>query len=252
MSPRVVVITGGYGGIATATARQLAAAGLQAVLAVRAVRRERSAAFTGIAGIPPLVLSCDVTRPGAVERFFARVESRCGPVEALINNAATMRPIGPIGMVDPRAWLGCIEAGLGGAYLCSQRVLPGFRDRDHGTIINLASGAAYHALPGWSAYCCAKAGLSMLTACLTAETTNTGIRIYGLDPGMVRTDMVRDALREKVNRVAALDPETFSDPDEPARVIRWLCEQRPADLSGREVLVTDSAIRGRAGLPGTG
>ncbi len=68
----------------------------------------------------------------------------------------------------------------------------------------------------------------MLTACLTAETTNTGIRIY------------------------ALDPETFSDPDEPARVIRWLCEQRPADLSGREVLVTDSAIRARVGLAAAG
>src|SRR5437868_13543327 len=58
-----------------------------------------------------------------------------------------------------------------------------------GTVINISSSAAHRALEGWSAYCCAKAGLAMLTTALALETTRSGVRVFGLAPGVVDTDM---------------------------------------------------------------
>ena len=241
-----VVITGGAGGIGAAAARTLAASGMQVILAVRdPARCEPLLAELERDHLNVRALRCDVSQPGDVEELLERVTAECERIGVLINNAGTMYPIGNIDDVDAQAWLGNIAVNLGGAYLCSRAVLPHFRRAGCGTIINLSSGAAFHSLPGWSAYCCGKAGLAMLTRCLAAEVDGTNIRVYGLQPGMVRTESVRAALKHKVNRVAALDPETFSDPMETARAILWLCREAPADLSGEEVVMTDPAIRTR-------
>jgi NAD(P)-dependent dehydrogenase (short-subunit alcohol dehydrogenase family) len=71
-------------------------------------------------------------------------------------------------------------------------------------VINISSGAAHRALEGWSAYCCAKAGFAMLTTALALETTRSGVRVFGLAPGVVDTDMQVTIRASGINRVSQI------------------------------------------------
>lgn len=245
----VAVITGGTRGIGAATAVALSEAGLHVVIAVREPDRAtdlllRIRARGGTAD----AVQCDVSRWGSVERLVSTVLDRHGGVDVLVNNAGTMTPIGFAADTDPEQWSIGIDVNLKGAYYCCRAVMPALRVANRGTILNLSSGAAFHALEGWSAYCCAKAGLAMLTRVLALELKNTGIRVYGFQPGMVDTEAAREALKVRINRVANLDPAGFANVRDPAAAIRWLCEHRPEDLNGAEVVLTDPAFRHRMGL----
>jgi NAD(P)-dependent dehydrogenase (short-subunit alcohol dehydrogenase family) len=82
--------------------------------------------------------------------------------------------------------------------------LPSMLANRGGTVINISSGAAHRALEGWSAYCCAKAGFAMLTTALALETTRSGVRVFGLAPGVVDTDMQVTIRASGINRVSQI------------------------------------------------
>jgi len=238
-------------GIGAATARALAAAGMTTILTARAA--EACAGGVGeicAAGGAAEALSCDVSSYGDVSRVVDEVCKRYGRIDVVVNNAGMMEPVGLTEVCDPQAWSAAIMVNLVGAFHGCRAVLPVFRETGRGVIVNLSTGAAFHPLVGWGAYCSAKAGLAMFTRVLGLELSGSDIKVYGFQPGMVKTTMTREALKKKVNRVAELDPEDFSDPEVPARAIAWLCRERPDDLSGGEVDINDAAFRARAGMAG--
>lgn len=246
---QVALIVGGSRGIGAATAEAIAANGFAVAVAAR--RAEACDAIVGrIAGSGGTAqgFSCDASRHEDVRSLVEIVVSRFGRLDIIVNNAGTMDPIGRVEDCDPAAWQQAVLLNLVGAFNGCRAALPQFRKAGRGTIVNLSTGAAFHPLPGWSAYCASKAGLAMLTRTLGAELKDTDIRVYGFQPGMVNTEMTRAGLKVKVNRVSDLDPETFSGPDIPAKAIAWLCKERPEDLSGGEVDINDPEFRERAGL----
>jgi len=249
MTNAVAIITGAGGGIGTATALALARDGWRLALAGRRPGScDDAAAAIRESGDEPLVISCDVTRRKDVDQLVGRALNHFGRIDALINNAGTMDPIGLIEDCNPEAWARTVMTNLVGAFYGCHAVLPVFRKAGTGVIVNLSTGAAFHALEGWSAYCASKAGLAMLTRVLAAEVAGTGIRTYGFQPGMVNTPMTQAALPSGINRVAGLDPRSFPGPDEPAAAIAWLCRERPADLDGEEIDLRDADFRQRVGL----
>lgn len=243
---QVALVVGGSRGIGAATAEALAAAGFS--LAVSARRAEACDAVVARIGGTARGFACDASRYEEVHALVEAVVARFGRLDVLINNAGTMDPLGLVDDCDPEAWAGAVTLNLVGAFNGCRAALPHLRAAGQGTIVNLSTGAAFHPLPGWSAYCASKAGLAMFTKTLGAELAGTDIRIYGFQPGMVNTEMTRAGLKVKVNRVSDLDPETFSTPDVPGRAIAWLCSERPEDLSGGEVDINAPDFRARAGL----
>lgn len=246
---QVALIVGGSRGIGAATAEALAASGI--AVAVSGRRAEACDAVVGrIAGNGGNAqgFACEASRYEDVHALVESVIEHFGRLDIIVNNAGTMNPLCFVEDCDPGAWAEAVMLNLVGAFNGCRAALPYFRTAGRGTIVNLSTGAAFHPLPGWSAYCASKAGLAMLTQTLGAELAGTDIRLYGFQPGMVNTEMTRAGLKVKVNRIADLDPETFSGPDVPGRAIAWLCKERPEDLSGGEVDINAPEFRTRMGL----
>lgn len=246
---RVAVVVGGSRGIGAATARLMAGQGVSMVVAAPpsedlepALRSIRSAGARGVG------VHCDATRPDDVARVVEMALGQFERIDAWVNCVGVMGPVARIEQCDPAAWAQCVNVNLIGVFNGCRAVLPHFRARGDGVIVNMSTKAAFHALEGWSAYCSSKAGLAMLSHIIAAELADTSVRCYSLQPGMVNTDLGRESMARDVNRVTKLDPSTFALPEEPARAIAWLCRIAPAELSGVEVDITDAGIRTRMGL----
>jgi len=199
-------------------------------------------------GAEASAFDCDATNSAAVSDLISDVLEQHKKVDILINCAGVMGPLALLEDCDPDQWSRCIMINMAGTFNTCRAVLPHFRERDAGVIVNLSTGAAFHALEGWSAYCSSKAGLAMLSMTLAAETQTTGIHVYSFQPGMVNTELGQASMKVDINRVTNLDPDSFSPPSEPAQAIAWLCSDLPADLAGKEVVITDPEFRKRAGL----
>lgn len=249
MSP-VAIIFGGSKGIGTATARALASEGYAVMVAARnGIACEIIANELRGKGFKAVSMACDIAVPSKVEAVIATTISVFGRLDVVINSAGVMNPIALVDDCDVEEWGRCIAINLTGSFNIFKVVLPYFKANKSGVIINLSSGASSAPLKGWSAYCTAKAGLAMLTRCVSEEVSGSGVHIYNFQPGMVNTELTRKALTHKINRIAKeLDPVDFDPPEVAADAIAWLCRERPEDLIGKEVIITDPDFRQRMTL----
>lgn len=243
VSGKAVLITGAARGIGAATARTFAAAGAKLGLAGRP-----GAALSDLADeLGALAIACDVADFTQVKAAVQTMADRFGGLDVLINNAGVIDPIAPIAQADPDAWGWQIDVNLKGVFHGMRAALPVMQEAGNGTILTLGSGAATHALEGWSGYCASKAGAIMLTQAAHLEAGDT-VRILSLSPGTVATDM-QAAIRDSgVNPVSALDWSVHVPPQWPARALLWMCSAEADGLRGKEVSLRDPAILERLGL----
>jgi NAD(P)-dependent dehydrogenase (short-subunit alcohol dehydrogenase family) len=171
-----------------------------------------------------------------------------GQLDVLINNAGVIAPIAALSEVDPEAWGHAIDVNLKGVFNGMRAALPGMIARGSGTILTVSSGAAHNALEGWSAYCASKAGAAMLTRSADLEARPAGLRVMGLSPGTVATDMQREIKASGVNAVSQLDWSDHIPADWPAKALLWMCGRQADAFLGQEISLRDPAIRTRIGL----
>jgi len=244
MQGKVVAITGASRGIGAAAARVFAQAGARVVLLARS-----SAPIRAIADeVGGMALTCDVGNWLSVQTAVAAVEARYGRLDVLINNAGVIDPIARLADADPAAWSAAVDINLKGVFYGYRAVLPMMKRQGSGTIINLSSGAAYSPLEGWSAYCSSKAGVLMLTRALHLEEAAWGLRVLGLSPGTVATEMQVKIKASGINAVAALDPSVHVPADWPARALLWMCGSGADAWLGDDVKLRDEVVRRAAGL----
>ena len=181
--PVVAVITGASRGLGAGIARAFASAGIRLGLCAR----NRPALPDGASGVCEAV---DVTDAPALERFARRVEEELGPVDLWVNNAGLLEPVGPLRGLDLGAFGRLIDVNLMGTVSASQVFVRQRRARSGGgVLVNISSGAALSAYPGWSAYCASKAAVDRFSEALALEEADSGLRVHALAPGVVDTDM---------------------------------------------------------------
>src|SRR4051812_20780598 len=250
LTGKVAIVTGGSRGIGAAAARALAGAGGTVVILARDGEAAAEIADTLKDKVGQAYgLACDVADYGAVEAAVGETVRRFGQPDILVNNAGVVEPIGALSQSDPAAWARNINVNLIGAYNAVRATLPYMLANGGGTVINISSGAAHRPLEGWSGYCCAKAGLAMLSAAVALETAASGVRVFGLAPGVVDTNMQVTIRASGVNRVSKIPRANLAPVDEPAAAIVYLCTDGANDLVGREVALLDPEFRRRIGLP---
>ncbi|WP_102225503.1 SDR family oxidoreductase [Acidimangrovimonas sediminis] len=246
MTGKVVAITGASRGIGAAAAREFASAGARVGLMARS--EAEIGALAAEIGEAAIALTCDVASQASVSGAIQRLEGAFGPVDVLINNAGMIDPIAPLSRVDPAEWSRAIDVNLKGVFHGMRAVLPGMTQRRAGTILTVSSGAAHNPLEGWSAYCSAKAGAAMLTRVAHHEAGAAGLRIMGLSPGTVATEMQVKIKASGINPVSQLDPAVHIPADWPAKALLWMCSADADDFLGEEIALRDEAIRRRIGL----
>ncbi|HAW45951.1 MAG TPA: short-chain dehydrogenase [Roseovarius sp.] len=246
MTGKCVLITGASKGIGAAAARVFAEAGANVALVAR--NGDAIAKLAGEIGPSAIAIPCDVSRYWEMEAAVEACHTAFDRLDVLINNAGVIAPISMLAEADPDAWGHAIDINLKGVFNGMRAALPGMIARGEGTIITVSSGAAHNALEGWSAYCASKAGAAMLTRSADLEARGAGVRVMGLSPGTVATDMQREIKESGVNAVAALDWSEHIPADWPARTLLWMCGPEASDLAGQEISLRDPDIRDRAGL----
>jgi short-subunit dehydrogenase len=191
---KVVVITGASGGIGAELARQLGARDAKVVVAAR--RTEALVAVAAQIGENALAVVTDVTKRGDVERLAEAALERFGRIDVWVNNAGRgiSRSVGDLSDEDLDAmWRDNMKSVVYGI----QTVLPYFKSRNAGQIINVSSGLSRAPLaPVRAAYGAVKAAVNMLTASLRVElrATHPGIHVTLLLPGAVATEFGLNSL----------------------------------------------------------
>ncbi|MCJ8323402.1 MAG: SDR family oxidoreductase [Rhizobiales bacterium] len=247
MAEKIVFITGASKGIGFETARLLLKAGWKVALAARG-EKTLTAAVESLNSENAMGVTCDVGDYASVKNAVNQIKQRFGTINALVNNAGLIDPIGKLHDLDPTEWMQLQQVNIGGVMNASHAVLPDMLANKSGIIINLSSGAAKNPVDGWSAYCTSKAAVNMFTRCLDAEYANMGIRVHDFIPGIVGTDMLNGAQTKFDNVVARLDEDMKLAPDIPAQCIAWLVDEGEGRTSGVEQTIRDPELRAMVGL----
>lgn len=240
------LITGASKGIGADTGRLFAQAGANVVLFARS--RDELDALASEIGDQALVVAGDVANPADMTRAVSEAVAKFGGIDTLINNAGLIEPIARLTDSDPDGWAHTIDVNLKGVYYGIRAVAPLMEAKGSGTIITISSGAAHGPLEGWSHYCSAKAAAAMLTRCADKEMRQKGLRIMGLSPGTVATQMQVQIKASGINPVSELDPSVHIPADWPARALVWMCSPDADEFLGEEISLRDDGIRRRVGL----
>lgn len=199
---RTALVTGAAGGIGQAIAVAYAAAGARVVAVdLTADRCRETLELVGANRGDGVAFGLDITDAQAARAVAEQVQARVGDVHVLVNNAGIMIR----GGVDhPEAHANIrrlIDVNYLGCFNVVHAFLPSLR-RARGCIVNVASGAAFSAIPGALGYSPSKAAVKMLTQTLAADLAPDGIRVNALAPGVIETAMTADtrANPERVGR----------------------------------------------------
>jgi len=246
MTGKCVLITGASKGIGAAAARIFAQVGANVALVAR--NGDAIADLAGDIGPSAIAIPCDASRFWEMAAAVEACHTAFGRLDVLINNAGVIAPIAALSEADPEAWGHTIDVNLKGVFNGMRAALPGMIARGAGTILTVSSGAAHDPLEGWSAYCASKAGAAMLTRSADLEARRAGVRVMGLSPGTVATDMQREIKASGVNAISRLEWSDHVPPDWPARALLWMCGAEADQFLGQEISLRDPAIRARVGL----
>ncbi|NBB51941.1 SDR family oxidoreductase [Rhizobium sp. CRIBSB] len=187
LKDRLVVITGGGSGIGAGMVEAFARQGAR-VIFMDVASEESRALEASLAGLSPAPLFhwCDLVQVEALQACLAEIEAAHGPVDVLINNAAS-DDRHALADVTPAYWDDRIAVNLRHLYFAAQSVAPAMRRQGRGVILNLGSISWHLGLPDLSLYETAKAGIEGMTRALARELGPDGVRVACIVPGNVKT-----------------------------------------------------------------
>lgn len=184
MSERTAVVVGGASGIGKAVAHALAADGQRVIVADRNTDGARAVAAE--LGEPHTAATVEVTDEASVRGLF----EHAGALDVVVNTAG-YSGVGLITDLAVEDFRSVVDVCLTGAFLVIKHAAP--RLRDGGALVSLSSLNGRQPAAAMSAYCAAKAGLSMLTQVAALELAPRGIRVNAVAPGFVHTPLTEPA-----------------------------------------------------------
>ncbi|PJK27458.1 SDR family NAD(P)-dependent oxidoreductase [Minwuia thermotolerans] len=249
LSGKSCLITGASRGIGAAAARHFGELGARVTLLARSRRTIQEIADEIVkAGGHAIAVGADVASYADVEAAVAKAVEAHGGLDVLVNNAGLIEPIARLAESDPDEWTKVADVNYKGVYFGLRAALPVMLKSGGGTVVNVSSGAATSALEGWSHYCSSKAAALSLTACAHKEYGAEGIRVLGISPGTVRTDMQVAIKASGINPVSRLDPSVHIPAEWVAKAIAWLCTEASDDWLGRDFPLRSKEGRAAVGL----
>lgn len=222
---KIAWVTGAGSGIGLAGALALGQAGARVVLSGRRpALLEEAARQLLAAGGDAEIEPVDVADAAAVSAAAARIASRHGGVDILVNSAGLNVANRYWKDQTGEGWRKVVAANLDGCYFCIAAALPGMRARGGGVIINVSSWAGrYDTYLTGPAYNAAKHGVVALTAHLNMEEGPNGIRACALCPGEVATPI----MKKRPVPPSAEDLARMLQPEDMGRAILWIATQPP-------------------------
>jgi 3-oxoacyl-[acyl-carrier protein] reductase len=247
---KVVLVTGASRGIGAAIARAFAAEG--GTVVVNYLRNEAAAndvvAQCKAAGGDAWAAQADVTDPAAVRALVDQAVAEAGRIDVVVNNALAPYAFDPeqrkrFGEVSWADYQAQFDGAVGSAYHVCQAVLPHFRQRAQGCIVNIVSDLVEHPVVPYHDYATAKSALVGFSRTLAAELGPLGVRVNCVAPGLVyptdASNNTRAQFREGI--VAATPLRRIARPEDVAGPVLFLASDWSGFMTG-QVLFVDGGL----------
>jgi NAD(P)-dependent dehydrogenase (short-subunit alcohol dehydrogenase family) len=185
-----------------------------------------------------IAIGADVSKRGEVERLFAAVDRELGPVTTLVNNAGIVGGIHRVDAISEQALRETFETNVYSFFYCAGeaiRRMSTAKGGKGGTIINISSAAARHGgLPSEVHYGASKGAIDTMTVGLAKEVGKEGIRVIGIRPGLIRTEIHEAHGGEAtINTLAPTVPiGRAGSPEEVATAVLWLVSDGASYVTG--------------------
>jgi NAD(P)-dependent dehydrogenase (short-subunit alcohol dehydrogenase family) len=225
MTGKVILVSGGAGGIGAECARRLESEG------ARALRCDLPGAGADI--------DCDITQPADCDNAVRTAISRYGRLDGMVNCAGVSKPHDSL-TLPPADWARMIDVQLNGAFYFAQACGRAM-EKDGGAIVFITSTNAEAAFPRRAAYCAGKAGVAMLTKVLAIEWASLGIRVNAVGPAYVATEMTKrniaagNASEDQIKKRIPLG--RLAQPADVADAVSYLLSDRASFITGHSLYV---------------
>ncbi|TDO52058.1 NAD(P)-dependent dehydrogenase (short-subunit alcohol dehydrogenase family) [Kribbella sp. VKM Ac-2571] len=238
----VVLVTGGSRGIGAAASLALAADGWDVGVNYRTQAHDAAQVVKACEdhGSRAIAVQADVTEAEQIERLFDAVTAELGPITAVINNAGVVSPAGRVAEYDAERLDRVFRINAISAFLvagAAVRRMSTAYGGDGGVIVNISSRAAVLGSAGeYVDYAASKAAVDALTTGLANEVAKEGVRVLGVRPGLIQTDIHEPG---RLDRLGATPPLARpGKPEEVAEVIAFLASTRSSYMTGTTVDVS--------------
>jgi len=237
---RVVLVTGGMGGLGETISTRMADAGYKVAVTYspgNTRHAEWSAEMKG-RGYGFLAVSCDVTDIDSCSKAVAEVQSKIGAVDVLVNNAGITRDM-TLKKMDKVNWDAVIRTNLDSLFNMTKQVADQMVERGWGRIINVSSVNGSKGAFGQTNYSAAKAGVHGFTKALALEVARKGVTVNTISPGYIGTKMVtaipKDILETKI--LPQIPVGRLGKPEEVAGLIIYLASEEAAFVTGANIAI---------------
>jgi NAD(P)-dependent dehydrogenase (short-subunit alcohol dehydrogenase family) len=251
---KLVLITGGSGGLGRALAVGFLQAGEKVVITARSEERLRAAAAQiGDKAGPLFSFACDITQRDQVEALEKKIREQIGAVKILINNAGIAPAVSFLEMQD-KVWEEVLKTNLSGTYHCSKVFLPAMIQSGWGRIINIGSTTAKVAYSHVSAYVTSKHAVLGLTRSLALETARSGVTVNMICPGYLNTELTlknaqlmaqktSKAVEDILKLFGSSSPQNrLIEPEEVAQAALMLASEKASGITGQTINVDGGAV----------
>jgi len=235
---RVVVVTGGSGGIGVETCSRFAEDGARVALAdVSQKAIDAGAATLRQRGHDVGAYAVDVADEQSVGRMFQQIAMEYGRIDVLVC-AAGIRPVSALLNHSMKDWEACVRVNLTGVFACGKIAAEHMVKAGKGAIVNIASVNGVTAAAGLAAYNASKAGVISLTQTMAVELAPKGIRVNAVLPAQVDTPLIQEQVgEERARREARIPLGRYAKPAEIADAVCFLASDAASFITGHALAV---------------
>ena len=241
LNNKVAVVTGGGSGIGRGISLKFAQEGAKVfIIDFTPDSAEKVTQEIKNIGGEALGLRLDIVNSKDVDMMIEVAVEKAGCIDILVNSAGRVSVRSVLEM-DERHWDRCIDIYLKGTFLCAQAAAKKMVEKKiPGKIINISSINSFVAVPGFAAYCAAKAGVEMLTKVMALEFAQYGIRVNCIAPGPVATAATRqlfvDSEEGRKKFLKQMPIGRIGEPEDIAEVAIFLASSSSDFITGQTVV----------------
>jgi acetoacetyl-CoA reductase len=237
---RVVLVTGGMGGLGETISTKMADAGYKVVVTYSPGNTKSAEWVAGMKnrGYEILAVPCDVADFDSCSKAVAEVHKQAGAIDVLVNNAGITRDM-TFKKMDKVNWDVVMRTNLDSLFNMTKQVADGMVERGWGRIINVSSVNGSKGAFGQTNYSAAKAGVHGFTKALALEVAKRGVTVNTISPGYIGTKMVTAIPKEVLDTkiLPHIPVGRLGKPEEVAGLIIYLASEEAAFVTGANIAI---------------